>query len=77
VAERDGKLPFDVKRNIAGKVQRAAMEAGMICYPSQGCADGTAGDHVLLAPAFTSPPEEIDQIVQMLGEAVDKVIAEG
>ncbi|SDG48530.1 aspartate aminotransferase family protein [Sulfitobacter delicatus] len=77
VAERDGKLPFDVKRNIAGKVQRAAMEAGMICYPSQGCADGTAGDHVLLAPAFTSLPEEIDQIVQMLGEAVDKVIAEG
>ena len=77
VAERDGKTPFDVSRNIAGKVQRAAMDAGMICYPSQGCADGTAGDHILLAPAFTSPPEEIDLIVQMLGEAVDKVIAEG
>ncbi len=77
VAERDGKTPFDVSRNIAGKVQRAAMQAGMICYPSQGCADGTAGDHVLLAPAFTSTPQEIDQIVQMLGDAVDKVILEG
>ncbi|NUH64995.1 aspartate aminotransferase family protein [Sulfitobacter sp. S0837] len=77
VAERDGKTPFDVSRNVAGKVQRAAMQAGMICYPSQGCADGTAGDHVLLAPAFTSTPQEIDQIVQMLGDAVDKVISEG
>ena len=77
VAERDGKTPFDVTRNVAGKVQRAAMEAGMICYPSQGCADGTAGDHVLLAPAFTSPASEIDQIVEMLGNAVDQVIAEG
>lgn len=49
----------------------------MICYPAQGCADGTAGDHVLLAPAFTSPPEEIEMTVEMLGKAVDGVIAEG
>ena len=77
VADRASKAPFDVSRNLAGKIQRAAMEAGMICYPSQGCADGTAGDHVLLAPAFTSPPEEIDLIVDMLGAAVDQVIAEG
>jgi adenosylmethionine-8-amino-7-oxononanoate aminotransferase len=77
VAERDSKTPFDVSRNLAGKIQRAAMDAGMICYPSQGCADGTAGDHVLLAPAFTSPPDEIEMTVEMLGTAVDQVIAEG
>ncbi len=77
VADRASKAPFDVSRNLAGKIQRAAMEAGMICYPSQGCADGTAGDHVLLAPAFTSPPEEIEMTVEMLGTAVDQVIAEG
>lgn len=71
VEDRATKAPFDVARNIAGKVQQAAMEAGMICYPAQGCADGTSGDHVLLAPCFTSTPAEIDTIVAMLGDAID------
>ncbi len=71
VEDRATKAPFDVKRNIAGKVQHAAMEDGMICYPAQGCADGTAGDHALLAPCFTSTPEEIDILVDKLASAVD------
>ena len=75
VEDRATKAPFDVSRNIAGKVQQAAMEAGMICYPAQGCADGTAGDHVLLAPCFTSTPEEIDIIVDTLAQAIDHVTA--
>ncbi len=75
VADRSTKAPFDVTRNLAGKVQNAAMEAGMICYPAQGCADGTAGDHVLLAPCFTSTPEEIDIIVDILAQAIDTATA--
>lgn len=74
VENRDTKAPYDVARNIAGKVQRAAMEDGMICYPAQGCADGTSGDHVLLAPCFTSTGAEIDTIVDKLADALDKVV---
>ena len=47
-----------------------------MCYPSQGCADGTNGDHVLLAPSYTSSAEEIARIVDMLGDAVERVLAE-
>jgi adenosylmethionine-8-amino-7-oxononanoate aminotransferase len=75
VADRTSKAPFDVTRNVAGRVQETAMEAGMVCYPAQGCADGTAGDHVLLAPCFTSTPEEIDIIVETLAQAVDTATA--
>jgi adenosylmethionine-8-amino-7-oxononanoate aminotransferase len=75
VADRATKAPFDVNRNVAGKVQQTAMEAGMICYPAQGCADGTSGDHVLLAPCFTSTPEEIDIIIDKLANAIDMVTA--
>lgn len=75
VADRAQKTPFEVSRNIAGKVQHAAMMAGMICYPAQGCADGTAGDHILLAPCFTSTEEEIDLIVEMLAQAIDTATA--
>jgi adenosylmethionine-8-amino-7-oxononanoate aminotransferase len=75
VEDRATKAPFDVSRNIAGKVQQAAMDAGMICYPAQGCADGTAGDHLLLAPCFTSTPEEIEIIVDKLAQAIDDATA--
>lgn len=70
VADRSTKAPFPVGRNVAGQIQRRAMEAGVICYPSQGCADGTAGDHVLLAPCFTSTEAEIDLIAHTMAEAV-------
>lgn len=72
VADRATKAPFDVTRNLAGRVLKAAMDAGVICYPSQGCADGTSGDHVLLAPCFTSTPEEIDLIVATMAETIDR-----
>ncbi|RKE94446.1 aspartate aminotransferase family protein [Sulfitobacter guttiformis] len=71
VENRATKAPFAVSRNIAGRVQAAAMQAGMICYPAQGCADGTAGDHILLAPCFTSTAGEIDIIVETLAAAID------
>lgn len=75
VQDRDSKAPFDVGRNIAGQIQQAALDAGVVCYPSQGCADGTAGDHILLAPCYTSTPEEIDIIVDALANAIERVTA--
>lgn len=75
VANRSTKVPFDVKRNLAGRIQQAAMQAGVICYPSQGCADGTAGDHVLLAPCYTSTDAEIDTIVETLAQVIEAEMA--
>jgi adenosylmethionine-8-amino-7-oxononanoate aminotransferase len=72
VQNRETKAPFDVKGNLAGRIQNAAMQAGVICYPSQGCADGTAGDHILLAPCFTSTEAEIDLIVQAMTNAIER-----
>ena len=70
VADRSSKAPFDPTQNVAGRILKAALAEGVICYPSQGCADGTAGDHVLLAPCFTSSAEEIDQIVTAMTQAI-------
>lgn len=71
VRDRADKTPFDVKMNLAGRIQTNAMEAGLICYPSQGCADGTSGDHLLLAPCFTSTLGEIDMIVEVMAAAIE------
>ncbi|WP_138924237.1 aspartate aminotransferase family protein [Sulfitobacter sp. BSw21498] len=74
VANRADKAPFRAADAIAPRIGAAAQARGMMVYPSQGCADGTNGDHVLLAPAYTSSPQEIDIIVQTLADAVADVI---
>ena len=56
------------------KIGAAALEIGMMCYPTQGCADGIDGDHVLLAPSYTSTEDEIATIVAVLERAVSAVI---
>lgn len=69
VSDKATKAPFPASARLAPKVQKAALELGLMCYPSQGCADGTNGDHVLLAPSYTSSQDEIEQIVETLGKA--------
>ncbi|MGJ8584029.1 MAG: aspartate aminotransferase family protein [Marinosulfonomonas sp.] len=71
VKERETKAPFDANLGLAPKVQRAALDAGLMCYPSQGCADGEQGDHILLAPAYTSSAEEIALIVDLIATAIE------
>ena len=71
VADRATKEPFDAKINMAGRILETAKKAGVICYPSQGCADGVKGDHVLLAPCFTSTEAEIDQIVDVMATTIE------
>lgn len=71
VADRGTKAPFDVTMNMAGRILNTAKDAGVICYPSQGCADGTSGDHVLLAPCFTSTDQEIDTIVDVMAKTIE------
>lgn len=77
VKDRETKTPFDAKAGIAARVQKTAMDAGIMCYPSPGCADGTNGDHVLLAPGYRSTEEELDLIVEKLGEAVEAALPTG
>lgn len=74
VQDRASKSPFPPGSGIAPRIQAAAFELGLMCYPAQGCADGTAGDHILLAPSYTSPPDQIDGIVDLLGRAVGTVL---
>ena len=51
------------------------MELGLMCYPNGGTADGRRGDHILLAPPFIIEEEQVGEIVERLGEALDTVLA--
>jgi adenosylmethionine-8-amino-7-oxononanoate aminotransferase len=74
VADRETKTPFDPSRGLAGKVKKAAFEAGLACYPMSGTLDGRHGDHVLLAPPFIISEGELDLLVERLAGAIDAVV---
>jgi adenosylmethionine-8-amino-7-oxononanoate aminotransferase len=71
VADRATKQSFEPTLKVHAKVKKAAMDAGMLCYPMGGTIDGVHGDHVLLAPPFIISDDELDLLIQRLGEAVD------
>ncbi len=74
VQDRATKAPFDPALGLAGKIKKAAFAEGLICYPMSGTIDGRQGDHVLLAPPFIISEDEMDQLVERLGRAIDAVL---
>ncbi len=74
VQSRETKAPFDPAQGIAGKIKKAAFEAGLICYPMSGTIDGRSGDHILLAPPFIIENSQIDEMVDKLDTAINAVI---
>ncbi|MCK5167512.1 MAG: aspartate aminotransferase family protein, partial [Rhodospirillaceae bacterium] len=76
VADKNSKDPFDPKHNLHARIKKHAMSKQMMCYPMGGTADGKRGDHVLLAPPYIVNEEQIAEIVNRLGQAVDIAIEE-
>src|SRR5207302_9711175 len=74
VKDKATGAPFPREENIAGKIFQAAMDQGVLTYPTQGCADGVNGDHILLAPPFIITAEECNITAHAIAEAMEKVL---
>jgi len=70
VADKKSKAPFDPQENFSGNVAAAASKRGLLVYPMQGCVDGTAGDHLLIAPPAVITPRQIEEAVGLLRESI-------
>ena len=70
VADRETRAPFDPALGVAGKIKKAAVAEGLICYPMSGTRDGKNGDHILLAPPFIIEDAQIDELIEKLGKAI-------
>ncbi|TIS89264.1 aspartate aminotransferase family protein [Mesorhizobium sp.] len=75
VLDRATKEPFDPKLKLHVRIKREAMARGLMIYPMGGTIDGVRGVHVLVAPPFIIAKQDIDRIVERLGEAIDAAIA--
>jgi hypothetical protein len=72
VSDAKTRTPFPAEAHIATRVQADALEAGVMTYPIQGAADGTRGDHILIAPPFTITTP----MIELLAGAMDKAASE-
>ena len=75
VQDRGTKEPFAPGHKLHARIKQQAMQSGLMVYPMGGTLDGVRGDHVLLAPPFIVEAQDIDTIVERLGDAVDAAIA--
>ena len=76
VANRATKEPFDPALKLNARIKKYAFEDGLICYPGGATADGARGDHVLLAPPYIISDEQLDELVEKLGGAIDKAFTD-
>ncbi len=68
VKDKATKVPFDPKLNVGPKVHRATIKRGLFTR--------VKGDSYLLAPPLIITEAEVDQIVNILGEAIQEVAKE-
>ena len=71
VADRGTKETLDPNLKTFAIIKQQAMAHGLICYPSGGTANGKRGDHILLAPPFIINVDQISELVDKLGQAID------
>lgn len=74
VADRATKVPFDPTLALHQRAKIDAFERGLLIYPGGGTVDGRSGDHILLAPPYNTTDQELEMIVDLLGETVDAVL---
>jgi adenosylmethionine-8-amino-7-oxononanoate aminotransferase len=70
VADKKTRATFAPEKNFAGLVGQACLQRGLLVYPMQGCVDGIAGDHLLIAPPAVISAEEIGWSVEQIRAAV-------
>lgn len=73
VDPRDATSFLPPELRVAGRIDTAAFEDGLITLSTQPTRDGYAGDQTLFAPPFTTTDEELGEMVSRFTGAVRRV----
>jgi adenosylmethionine-8-amino-7-oxononanoate aminotransferase len=74
VEDRSTKAAFDPGRAIHQRAKVEAFDRGLLIYPGGGTVDGRHGDHILLAPPYNVTDDQLDMIVDLLGETMEAIL---
>ena len=70
VADKTTRRPFDAALRIKERVAAAAFARGLVTGVSGGQVDGINGDVITLAPPFVCSADDLDQIIDILKDAI-------
>ena len=73
VKDKISKEAPSAELGLPALIKNRAMDAGLICYPGGGTADGINGAHVLLAPPFTYTEANVDELVCKLKSVLGEI----
>jgi adenosylmethionine-8-amino-7-oxononanoate aminotransferase len=73
VDPRDGASFLPPELRVAGRIDDAAFDRGLITLSTQPTRDGYAGDQTLFAPPFTTTDEELEEMVDRFAASVRRV----
>jgi adenosylmethionine-8-amino-7-oxononanoate aminotransferase len=73
VQDKASRQPFSRTRQVAERVQSAALKRGVNVYYGTGLANGLDGDAILLGPPFTVTEPQISKLVAALRAAIIQV----
>ena len=74
VGDRVSKESYDPALKTHNRIQKAALERGLMVYGMGGTVDGRLGDHVLLAPPYIIGDEHEDELVDKLVAAINATL---
>jgi adenosylmethionine-8-amino-7-oxononanoate aminotransferase len=66
VRDRESREALPRNLKFAETLVEEARQHGLVLWPNVGHADGTNGDLVMIAPAFSIEPQQIDELVDLL-----------
>jgi len=70
VKDKTTKEPLDPKLKFYDRINQACLRRGMYIESSGGCERGRAGDMVMFGPPFIVTREQIDEMVDILDQAI-------
>ncbi len=73
VDPRDGQSFLPPALGVARRIDLTAMEMGVIVYSTMPTRDGFAGDQTLFAPPFTTPEDDLGEMVVRFARTVRAV----
>jgi adenosylmethionine-8-amino-7-oxononanoate aminotransferase len=75
VDPRDGESFLPRELRVAARIDDASFGRGLITLSTQPTRDGYAGDQTLFAPPFTTPDDDLAEMVSRFADAVREVAA--
>ncbi|MDQ2965932.1 MAG: aspartate aminotransferase family protein [Chloroflexota bacterium] len=76
VQDRETRAAFPRAARVTERVLATARERGVLVYSGTGNADGVDGDTILLGPPFVVNEQQLERIVEVVGEAIEVAVAE-